>query len=423
MTDIGMAPGRTYSERQEERRAAVGRVLVFVLGASSLVPIANFTVTGLSLVCLVLVPAFLLLTHRGVDLLPLVLAALGWVSFIAACLINEVSLLWPNAVAPAAFSLYLIGLTVITGRRLDEIATALAGIAAGTVVFFLLRGIELTRTGRFLDLWKYGIAQAVTILLLFVMTKFVRAPRWAFPTVLVVVGLASLGLNYRSHALVCLISAAIVGTRQVLGTRIARGWQLAGIAVFGMLFAYLMPIVARTGLFGSALQHKTIEQQATGLPILLAGRTEPPMTLTAILERPLLGWGSAEKLTPEVYTAAEHLAVRMGFPETFPFDAYWRLPVQEYSALHSVLLGSWAEGGLLAILLPMWLLVACAGLIWNCDRYGIWLPLVVVIAVQGIWDLLYEPWNYNSLPVFGCIALFFLAGHFPSRSDIDRHPP
>lgn len=423
MTDIGTRPGRTHAERQEERRAALSRAMVFVLGASSFLPIANFTVTGLSLVCLVLVPAYLLVPHRGVDLTPLVLAALGWISFIAACQINDVSMLWPNAVAPAAFSLYLIGLTVVAGRQLDAIATALAGVAAGTVLFFLMRGIELTRTGSFLDLWKYGIAQATTILLLFVMTKFVRAPRWAFPAVLVVVGLASLGLNYRSHALVCLISAAIVGTRQVLGARIARGWQLAGIAVFGMLFAYLMPIAARTGLFGSSLQQKTIEQQATGLPILLAGRTEPPMTLTAILDRPLFGWGSAEKLTPEVYTAAEHLAVRMGFAPTFPFDAYWRLPVQEYSALHSVLLGSWAEGGLLAVLLPVWLLVACGGLVWNCDRYGVWVPLVVAIAVQGIWDLLYEPWNYNSLPVYACIALFYLARHFPSGSNVGRRPP
>ena len=56
------------------------------------------------------------------------------------------------------------------------------------------------------------------------------------------------------------------------------------------------------------------------MPMLLAGRTEPPMTITAILERPLLGWGSAMNLTPDVYTQAEHLAIRMGFSPTFPFD-------------------------------------------------------------------------------------------------------
>jgi hypothetical protein len=90
-----------------------------------------------------------------------------------------------------------------------------------------------------------------------------------------------------------------------------------------LLFAHVMPFVARAGLFGPALQRKTIEQEATNLPVLLAGRTEPPMTITAIMQRPLLGWGSAEKMPPDSYAQAEHLAVRMGYAPTFPFDIYW----------------------------------------------------------------------------------------------------
>ena len=144
---------------------------MFAIGATSAIQVANFTATVLSVVCLLLVPGFLLMTHRGVDLVPLVLAALGWISFLASCLVNGVSVLWPNAVAPAAFALYFMGLTVLTGRAVDLIATVLAGIGAGTVVFFLTQGIELTHTGSFLDLWKYGIAHAVTILILFALTK------------------------------------------------------------------------------------------------------------------------------------------------------------------------------------------------------------------------------------------------------------
>ena len=189
---------------------------VFAIGATSSLQVANFTVTVLSVVCLLLVPAFLLMTHRGVDLVPLVLAALGWISFLASCLVNDVSVLWPNAIAPAAFALYLIGLTVLTGRAVDLIATVLAGIAAGTVVFFLTEGIELTHTGSFLDLWKYGIAQAVTILILFGLTT-ARVPPLVQPVVLALLGLASLGLNFRSHALVCLLAAATLFTHRVPG--------------------------------------------------------------------------------------------------------------------------------------------------------------------------------------------------------------
>ena len=411
MADAAFAPVHTVAQNQRAQRILLAQVGVFVVGATSSLQLANISATLLSVVCLLLMPGFLLMSHRGVDLVPLVLAALGWISYLASCVVNGVSVLWPNALAPAAFSVYLIGLTVLTGRVVESIATVLAGISAGTIVFFLTQGIELTHTGGFFRLWKYGIAHAVTILILFALTK-ARVSAIVQPAVLAVLGLASLGLNFRSHALVCLLAAVTLFTRYVLGSRIRRGWQFVGIAAFGLMFAYVMPIAARAGLFGSALQRKTIEQQATHLPSLLAGRTEPPMTITAILHRPLLGWGSAKNLTPDVYAQAEHLAVRMGFSPTFPFYLYWRLPASDYSAMHSILLSSWAEGGALAVLLPVWLLVACIAIVWNNARFGVWAPLVVTAALQGIWDLAYAPWTYNSIAEYACIALFFCARHF-----------
>ncbi len=415
MTDIEFLQARTPEETRRVQRSLLGHLAVFAIGALSALQIANITVTVLSIACLLLVPGFLLMRHRGCDLLPLVFAALGWVSFLASCVVNDVSVLWPNALAPAAFGLYLIGLTVLTGRSIDMVGTVLAGIAAGSVGFFVFHGIELTRTGSFLDLWKYGIAPAVTILVLFGLT-ITHAP-WLFqPAVLAVLGLASLGLNFRSHALVCLLAAATLLTNRFLGSRIRRGWQFTGIVGFGLVFLFVMPIVARVGLFGPALQRKIIEQEATNLPLFLVGRTEPPMTITAILERPWLGWGSAQKLTPEVYAHAEHLAVRMGFDASFPFDLYWRLPVSDYSGTHSILLGSWAEGGVLAVLLPAWLLVACIGIVWNNARLGVWAPLGLTLALQGIWELLYSPWLYNDIPQYACIALLFCATHFRGRA-------
>jgi hypothetical protein len=80
--------------------------------------------------------------------------------------------------------------------------------------------------------------------------------------------------------------------------------------------------------------------------------------------------------------------------------------------MHSSLLGSWAEGGLLAVLLPAWLLVACIGLVWNNGRFGHWAPLVVTLGLQGMWDLIYAPWTYNMIAEYACVALFFCAVHF-----------
>lgn len=414
MSATRFTPRRIPAQMQRSRGLYLGGAAVFLGGALSGLQVASFIATGLSVVCFLLAPAFLTMRHRGVDVLPLVFALLGAVSFLASCLVNDVSVLWPNALAHAAFALYLIGLTVITGRAVDLIATILAGVAVGTVIFFLTKGIELTHTGNFLDLWKYGIAHAVTLLVVLGLTK-ARASLLVHAIVLAVLGLASLGLNFRSHALVCLIASATLFSRRYLAARISRAWQFVGIIGLGLAFSYVMPIAARAGLFGPALQRKTFEQDTTHLPILLAGRTELPETLTAIAERPLLGWGSALKLPPDVYAQAEHLAVRMGYAPTFPFEIYWRLPANDYSAMHSILLGSWGEGGVLAALLPLWLLFACLAIVWNNARFGIWAPLALVVALQGIWDLLYAPWTYNMVAEYACIALLFCAVHFRDK--------
>lgn len=414
MTDSRVAPAQTLPEDTVMNTTLFGHMALFGIGASSGIQIANFTATALSIVCLLLVPAFLLTKHRGVELLPLVLAAFGWISFLVSCLVNHVSVLWPNAVAPAAFSLYFIGLTVLTGRVVDAVATVLAGIGAGTVVFFLTQGIALTQTGSFLDLWKYGIAHGVTLVIVYCVT-IGRASLLLHGVVLTALGTASLGLNFRSHALVCLLAAATLFSHRFLATRVRRAWRFAGIIALGVLFGSVMPIAARAGILGPALQAKTLEQDTTHLPVLLAGRTEPPMTLTAIMERPLLGWGSAANLTPDVYAQAEHLAVRFGYAPTFAFEIYWRLPVNDYSAMHSILLGSWGEGGVVAALLPLWLLTACLGIIWNYARFAKWAPLSLLLGFQGVWDLFYAPWTYNMLPEFACIALLYGAVHFRGR--------
>lgn len=388
----------------------LGHMAIFAIGATSGLHLMNFTLTVLSVICLLLVPGFLLMSHRGVDLIPLLLAVLGWISFIVSGVVNGVSLLWPNALGPAAFSLYLIGLTVLTNRSLDRIAWALGGIGLGTIIFFLWHGIELTQTGNPLDLWKYGVAPGVTIVMLFGLALAgIRLTVTAI--VLSLFGLISLALNFRSHALVCLLAAAILLSRRIFGDRIKRGWQFAGVIGFGVLFGNVMPALARAGIFGPALKAKTLEQDTAHLPILLAGRTEPPMSITAIMEHPLLGWGSALRLTPDFYARAEHMALRWGYEPSFPFTGYWRLPPNDYS-FHSILLGSWAEGGVVAALLPAWLLVACVAIVWNFSRYGRWAPLAITVALQTIWDLLYAPWLYNAPAVYACVTLLFCAVHF-----------
>ncbi len=65
MTDLARASVFTVAERQSARIRVLARTLLFAAGATSGIQLANFTVTGLSLVCLLLAPGFLLMEHRG----------------------------------------------------------------------------------------------------------------------------------------------------------------------------------------------------------------------------------------------------------------------------------------------------------------------------------------------------------------------
>ena len=66
----------------------------------------------------------------------------------------------------------------------------------------MIKGIALSNTGGFRDFWNNGIADAVTILILFALTiARVRLVRQSL--LLAVLGLVTLALNYRAHALVC----------------------------------------------------------------------------------------------------------------------------------------------------------------------------------------------------------------------------
>jgi hypothetical protein len=38
--------------------------------------------------------------------------------------------------------------------------------------------------------------------------------------------------------------------------------------------------------------------------------------------------------------------------------------------------------------------------------------LALTVALQGIWDLLYAPWTYNTIQGYACIALLFCTVHF-----------
>ena len=156
--------------------------------------------------------------------------------------------------------------------------------------------------------------------------------------------------------------------------------------------------------------------------MILAGRTESPLSIAAILDRPWFGWGTADNLSAEVFEHGRSIAIAWGFDPTLPIETSWYLRNGAVS-LHSVLLTAWAEGGVIAALLPLGLLLAAVGIVWNASRYGRWAPLAVYLSIQAVWDLLFSPTSYNLLPDFALLAVLYVACHLPRASTAKPDEP
>ncbi|RMB77376.1 hypothetical protein AYK61_13715 [Rhodococcus sp. SBT000017] len=378
------------------------RLLLIAVGAASGLPLANYTVTGLSVLCALVVPALMLSVSIGRVWIPTVLSLLGFCAYAVSATVNGLPDSGPNSIVFLSLALYIVGIALVC-QRIEDVCAILVGIGMGTGAFYLFVGTPLTIGGGLAANWKYGLAPAVTVAIVYLLVIRGRSTA-AIALALVMLAGVSLALNYRSHALVCVLAALLL---VISGRRLRRHRPLVVIAALAAsvsAYTLLLPIASRSGLFGTALQTKVSAQLGEGVPMILAGRTEAPLSLTAIIEKPWFGWGNAHNIPESVFVHARRLALEIGFPQRFTFDFVWRLP-DGSASFHSILLGTWAEAGVIGMLFPLWLLVSCLVVIVRSGQAGRWMPVTTLVAVQACWDLLFSPWSYNLATVFAAVAV------------------
>lgn len=413
-------PTRSFEMRRAQARRFATDAVLIALGATSAIQVMAFTSTMLSAACLVLAPALLLTRPTLGQWLPLALALVGFVAFFVSSRINDLGLLDQQVVQWASFAVYFVGFVVLAGRDLERGFSILCGIAIGTLIYYELPGNTYASLHVLADLWKYAWAPWVTTIALYVLTVLRVSVQLQAGFLLLLAGF-SLEQNYRSHATVCIGAAAVLFVGWLAAGRIPRWMQLGVVAAFAAALYTVVPKIALSGIAGEAIQRKTELQTMSGVPLLLAGRTESPLSIAAILDRPWFGWGIADNISPEVFDRAKTIAIWIGFDPTLPVETTWYLSNGRVS-LHSVLLAAWAEGGVLAALLPLGLLIAALAIIWNAPRYGRWAALAVVVSVQAVWDLLFSPTSYNILPTFAMLAVLFAAYHLPAKVPPEAGP-
>lgn len=417
-SDVDAGP-RSFELRRTRARSFAVNALLIVIGATSAIQVIGFTSTMLTPVCLLLVPGFLLMRPTWGQWAFLGLAIAGFVACFISSQLNDLSVMDQRVQQWASFAVYFVGFVVLVNRNVTQACSLMCGIALGTILYYELPGntYEGAMTS-FAEVWKYAWAPWVTIVLLYALT-WLRATVPLQAAFLILLAGFSLEWNYRSHGMVCLGAAAILLVGWLAAGRVPRWLQLGVVAGLGVAAYTVLPRLAMSGLLGDAIARKTELQTSSGVPLILAGRTESPLSVAAIMDRPWFGWGAADNISAEVFEHGRSIAISIGFDPTLPIETSWYLSNGAVS-LHSVLLTAWAEGGVIAALVPLAVLFAAVSVVWNASRYGKWAPLVVVVAIQAIWDLLFSPTSYGVLAIFAALAVVYTACHLPARKNAEE---
>jgi hypothetical protein len=234
-----------------------------------------------------------------------------------------------------------------------------------------------------------------------------------------VVGCASLFLGFRSHGLVCFVAVAflLAKGRSSSGRIPFFKMTLAAGALYGLY--YILPAAIEAGLFGEAVRLRTMSQLSEDGPALLAGRVEPPLSIAAISERPWFGWGNLNGIDNHTMSKGADIAYSLGM---VPQD-YMRLWVRADGrvSVHSLLGEGWAEGGIVAAILP--LLLIGLFVVAALKASGNWAPLVILVSIQGVWDVVFSTWGYNralTLALSAVLAAWAIA-HKPEGLNATTH--
>ncbi|WP_157521429.1 hypothetical protein [Mycobacterium sp. ACS4331] len=417
-----LATPSTFESRRSTVRQALTVAVLIALGLLSAVQLQGFTLTLFAVVCLLVAPAWLLTRPTLGEWLPVALALVGFAAFCVSAQMNDLSMVDQRVQQWAAFALYYIGVLILAGRDLLRCCAIYCGVAVGAMIYGVLSGgAPATAYQSTAEMWKYGLGQWVVAVVLFV-AVIVKTPLPLQAVVLMAIAVFSLGQDYRSLATNCFLAGSIVLVGWAAAGRIPRWLQVTSVLAAGAMVYMFLPRLAASGIFGGAIQRKTESQLSEGVPLILAGRTESPLSISAIMERPWFGWASANNISAEVFDHARRLAIAIGFDPTTPLESGWYYANGDVS-LHSILFAAWAEGGVFGALLPLGLLVAALTMVWNAPRYGRWAALVTVVSIQAVWDLLFSPWSYGCLTAFAVLGVMFAARHLPGRSTLVERSP
>ncbi len=384
---------------------------IFLLGLSAAIQLKGFALTGFTVLG-TLSLLFSVNTRRFRLSLPLILAAALQVAMWYSNHSRGIPLVTPVSLVGVFYGLNYLAVRATTRGNTERVVTLISGLAGGTIIWYLSVGTVQSRLNG-AALWKYGLAVPVTIIVVVLAS---RSSRRSVPVIaLLCVSALSLGLDYRSHSGICVAAALLTLRRNDLGVERSSGQVFRTVILVATavpLMLFVVNELAANNLIGGQAAEKFEEQKDVNSNFLLAGRTELPMSVSAIRASPLVGWGSIPSVPYDVTASAFQTASSLGYKDPAALVRYWFLRDAGSATgsvnSHSIFFGSWVQAGILGIALPGYILyIAVRSLArGSVGRKSALSPaLLAYMSLQVCWDLVFSPFTYNTVAMLAAYTV------------------
>jgi hypothetical protein len=273
--------------------------------------------------------------------------------------------------------------------------------AATSILLFPLQG-SLTLE----DAWKYALASPVCIGILAFTARY---SSWLRVAVLCGLAIFALFVQARNNAGILVLTALIASWPGMRGrlSILRASAAIGGIALLTVLAVLVVNSAITSGQFGDEFARRHAVQTENGV---FGGRIEYGATVGLFLSDPLgLGLG-VEPSDEDIRSGQLGLyAIGVG-----PDTEYIREEVLgDALELHSIAADLWAAYSLPGLVLALWMLVIMLrSLVVNTGGRNT-KHLLLFVAIQGIWDLLFSPFHTNGTLLALTLGMLLAAGTRP----------
>ncbi|WP_109487975.1 hypothetical protein [Occallatibacter savannae] len=308
------------------------------------------------------------------------------------------------------FGLDLLGLIVILSGNDRRKLIFVAGAAIGSIVVTIARPSELAQD----DPWKFGYAFGVVNLVLLVSCYFYER-RLYIISALLILFVASINLieNYRHEVGQLLLLIALVFP--LIPERVGRlrflsraGAKMRLILSFGLalcavlLAGSLIDAITSSGLLSEDAAAKNKSQRKGG-SLLLGGRPEILVSSVAVMQSPIVGYGSWPKNSNYVEMLFD-IQVRSGVSDPTATDELRT----DLIPTHSHLMGAWVWAGILGAVFWFYVIgIVCRGIFQIALERSASAPLYAFLLLDALWNIFFSPFGLNAR-ILDSLAIVFV---------------